>query len=158
MKTVSPPFVFLQDTIRNQLMKVMIVLALGMTAVMNIIGSPLTTEVASAGILSYEFAWNIETAQAILASWDAHDRLVAAFSLGLDFLYPVLYAAAISLACVWATRCSPRRLTSKPDQWSGYRSRCSALAFICAMVKFLLVIVGILYVLVAWLAFKAKPA
>lgn len=160
----------------------MIVLALLMTALMSFIGRPLTTEAAGAGILSFEFAWDMNTAQAILASWDAHTRLVAAFSLGLDFLYPLVYAAAISLACVWAVeRIRPSRpQVAAAGVWLAWGAWLAAsldyienislvtillggtsvvwpiLAFICAAIKFALIIAAIFYVLAAFFLFRAQ--
>ncbi len=90
--------------------------ALGLTAVFQIIGAPLVTSAAPAGILSYEFAGTLAKAQAILASWDARAQLYAAFSLGLDFLYPPVYAAAIGLALATAVAHLPHPLP-KPAHW-----------------------------------------
>lgn len=90
--------------------------ALGLTAVFQLIGAPLVTPAAPAGILSYEFAGTLAKAQAILASWDARAQLYAAFSLGLDFLYPPVYAAAIGLALATAVAHLPH-LLSQPARW-----------------------------------------
>ncbi|MCL4261854.1 MAG: hypothetical protein KJ069_01495 [Anaerolineae bacterium] len=160
-------------------MKVAIVLALGMTLFFNLTGGPLQTAVAPAGIISFEFAGNVANAQMIIASWGEHGRLVAAFGLGLDFLYPLVYAAAISLACVWAAeRVQPKFPAAKWGIWLAWGAWLAALldyvenvalvlllfgstavllpplAFICAAIKFALVIAGIVYVLVAWLLFR----
>lgn len=178
----KPPFDFLETERRNRWMNVMIVLALLMTAVMTIVGRPLTTDVASAGILSYEFAWDMETAQAIVASWDANTKLVAAFSLGLDFLYPIVYASAISLGCVWAAdRIRPSSVqVANVGVWLAWGAWLAALldyvenvglisillgspasfwpvvAFICAFVKFIVIMIAIFYVLAAAFVFRAK--
>lgn len=185
MVTPIPPFHFLPTPTRNKLMKVAIVLALTMTAVMTIMGRPLTTAAAPSGIVSFEFAGSIENAQAMLNSWDAHTKLIAALSLGLDFLYPLVYASAISLACVWAVE---RVRPSKPSVanagvwlvWGVWvAAACDyienislvmillgstanfwpVIAFVCAAIKFALIIGGIFYVLAGWLLFPArKPA
>jgi len=67
---------------------------------LNVIGAPLTTEAAPIGIVSYELAFSQARAQAILASWDQTTSLLAAFTLGLDYLFMVFYAAAVSIG-VW---------------------------------------------------------
>ncbi len=87
---------------RKQQMWLAIGLALGLTAVLQHIGAPLPTDAAPAGILSFEFAGSVPKAQAMIASWNARAQVHAGLSLGLDFLYPLVYAAAISLACLAA--------------------------------------------------------
>ncbi len=177
---MNAPFAFLPPPRRNRWMKIAIVLALGMTLFFNLTGGPLQTAVAPAGIISFEFAGNVANAQMIVASWGEHGRLVAAFGLGLDFLYPLVYAAAISLACVWAAeRVQPKSPgAAKWGIWLAWGAWLAALldyvenvalvlllfgstavllpplAFICAAIKFALVIAGILYVLAAWLLFR----
>lgn len=182
MKSPVPPFAFLSASSRNRLLPVAIVLALGMTAVMSFIGRPLTTEAAPDGIISYEFAGSVENAQRMIGAWDARAQLVAAFSLGLDFLYPLLYAGAISLACVWAAvrvRPSASGLAAV-GIWLAWGAWLAAgldyvenialiqlllgataglwppLAFLCAAIKFILVILGLLYVLAAWLVSRIR--
>jgi hypothetical protein len=89
--------------------------ALGLTAVFAIIGRPLQTAVAPGGILSFEFAATPGRAAAIVASWDRQTQVLAGLNLGLDFLYPPLYAAAVSLSCLAAANHYPpslRRLGS----------------------------------------------
>ncbi|MCA9969657.1 MAG: hypothetical protein KC425_05555 [Anaerolineales bacterium] len=85
-----------------QQMWLAIALAVAMTALMQVVGRPLQTAAAPQGILSFEFAGTVPAAQAMVASWDANARAAAGLSLGLDFLYPPLYAAAIALACLAA--------------------------------------------------------
>jgi hypothetical protein len=177
---MTPPFQFLEAQRRNWWMKIAIVLALGMTLMFNLLGRPLNTEAAPSGIISFEFAGSLANAQAMLASWGEQGKLVAALGLGLDFLYPLVYATAISLACVWAAE---RARPSSPQvanvgTWLAWGAWLAALldyienvaliqlllgstnefwpmlAFVCAAVKFALVIIGILYVLVSWLVFR----
>lgn len=189
MKTPTPPFQFLPVPRRNRWMKIAIVLALGLTLFFNLTGGALKTAAAPAGIISYEFAGSLSNAQAMIASWGEHGRLVAALSLGLDFLYPLVYASAISLACVWASErvravaaagslSSP--VVASVGVWLAWGIWLAALldytenvalvmvllgstssfwpplAFVCAAIKFTLIILGILYVLVAWLLFRPK--
>jgi hypothetical protein len=166
-------------------MKIAIVMALGMTLFFNLTGSTLKTTAAPAGIISYEFAGTVANAQAIIASWGEHGRLVAALGLGVDFLYPLVYASAISLACVWAaervqsaTMSDSPSLAAATGVWLAWGVWLAAaldylenvalallllgstaviwppLAFICATIKFILVLAGIFYVLAAWLLFR----
>jgi hypothetical protein len=64
--------------------------------------APLITNTAPSGIVSYELASNPANSNKILSSWNQDARMHAALSLGLDYLFMVVYAAAISLGCVWA--------------------------------------------------------
>ncbi len=70
--------------------------------ILNIIGAPLINSAAPSGIVSFELAGNPGNSEKILASWNQEARMHAALSLGLDYLFMVAYAAAISLGCVWA--------------------------------------------------------
>jgi len=68
---------------------------------MNLVGKPLMTTAAPYGIISYELAGSVEKAQLIIDSWDQDARQYAAFSLGFDYLFMVLYSTTIALACLW---------------------------------------------------------
>jgi len=82
--------------------------ALGLTlllmAALQWLDAPLKTAAAPAGIVSFELAGTLPAAETILQSWDAHARLYAGVSLGLDYLFMPLYATAIGLGCVLAAR------------------------------------------------------
>jgi hypothetical protein len=54
------------------------------------------------GIVSFELAGDAASAQRMVDSWDETARMWAAFSLGFDYLFLVLYSTTIGLACVWA--------------------------------------------------------
>ena len=64
-----------------------------------ITGAPLTTEAAPYGIVSFELAGSVENAQAMLKSWEANAQLRATFGLGLDYLFMVVYASTIAFGC-----------------------------------------------------------
>jgi hypothetical protein len=67
-------------------------------------GAPLTTEAAPYGVVSFELAGNVENMHRILNSWDANTQLRAAFGLGLDFLFMVVYAGTVAFGCGIASR------------------------------------------------------
>jgi hypothetical protein len=79
--------------------------ALTLSAMMalNITGRPLTNDSAPSGIVSYEFAGDVGTANEILGSWDDTARIHAGFNLGLDYLYLFLYSTTIAMALLWLT-------------------------------------------------------
>ncbi len=67
---------------------------------MHRLDAPLRTQVAPRGIVSFELAARYETSRQILNSWNARAKTQAALSLGLDYLFLIVYANFISLACV----------------------------------------------------------
>ncbi len=76
--------------------------AAGLMLIFGVVGAPLTTLAAPQGILSYELAGTPAEAQAILDSWDARAQLIAAFTLGLDYLFMPVYSTALAIACAYA--------------------------------------------------------
>ena len=83
--------------------------ALVLMILMNSIGATLKNVTAPNGIISFELAGSLEKAREIIASWDESARLHAAFSLGLDFLFLVVYSSAIGLGCLLASKALSRR-------------------------------------------------
>ncbi len=167
---ISPPYASLSASRRRRLMWIFIGLALLMTFLSTNVNQPLRTAAAPQGILSYEFAGNLPAAQAIVNSWDAPAKLRAAFGLGIDFLYPVVYGLAISLAVVAASGAFTGRLAQLGDWlawgvwlaaaldyvenvalWQLLQGSGNALlpqiAWWCAAFKFLLLGLAILYAL-----------
>ncbi len=77
-------------------------------AAMLIVDLPLRTDASPNGIVSYEMVWNRAGAERVLVSWDARARTYAAFGLGLDYLFLVLYSVTLMLACrAAASRVAP---------------------------------------------------
>lgn len=98
-------------------------------ALMNAVGAPLVTSSAPYGIVSYELAGSVSAAEAILASWDQDARLGAAFSLGFDYLFMLVYSTTIALACVWAAdvvrgRGWPLASLGRPLAWGQWLAAC----------------------------------
>lgn len=69
--------------------------------ILNISGRPLRTDEAPAAIVSYELAGNEAAATAILNSWDDEAKIYAGFNLGLDYLWMIFYSTTIALGLVW---------------------------------------------------------
>lgn len=63
------------------------------------IDKPLITEKAPNGIISFELAKNIDTSISIISSWDLNAKVNAGLSLGIDFLFLVVYAIFFAAAC-----------------------------------------------------------
>jgi hypothetical protein len=151
---------------------------------LRILDGTLKTEAAPRGIISFEFAGSLTTAGRILASWGPKGTVYAGLSLGLDFLFLFAYAGAIGLGCVLAAHGLSRRMKSisllgAPLAWGqlcaalldvfeniglihvllGTESEIwPTLAFWCAIPKFFIVAVGLIYIAVsALLLMIRKP-
>ncbi len=156
---------------RRTIFALLLVLTLAAMAVLNVADGPLKTEAAPQGIVSFELAGTVSSAQAILDSWGPQARAYAGFSLGFDFLFLILYSTAIALACVWvsgALRDDWRLLASAGlvlawGQWlaalldaientallvtllGAPAAPWPQVAWWCAAVKFTLVLLGLVY-------------
>lgn len=149
----------------------LLILTLLLMVMMNIIGARLETEAAPYGIISFELAGNPEISLKILESWDELARQKAAFSLGLDYLFMVVYSTTIGLGCILAGRALEVREVSLAKvgvplawgQWAaagfdavenlglilillrGDVQLWSPLARWCAILKFSLIFLGLAY-------------
>ncbi|MCJ7802329.1 MAG: hypothetical protein MUP82_08255 [Candidatus Marinimicrobia bacterium] len=59
----------------------------------------LITENAPKGIISFEFAKNMDKSISIISSWDLSAQVNAGLSLGIDFLFLIVYAIFFATAC-----------------------------------------------------------
>lgn len=154
----------------------LLILTLLLMVLMNLVGAPLVTAAAPYGIISYELAGNPENSLKILASWGEVARQKAAFSLGLDYLFMVVYSTTIGLGCILAGRALTERGVSLakvglPMAWGQWAAagfdalENLGLALIlfrwdaqlwaplsrwCAILKFSLIFLGITYSLLGW--------
>lgn len=163
-----------------QLRRPLFLIALLMTAVVAwLMAAPLTTEHAPFGIVSLELARFPEVAQRVVGSWSAAQQAAAIAGVRWDFLWLLCYSTSISLACVWAADVLNGSvfvakigvilawllwLAAALDavengallQMLGGATQAPwpQLSYWCALVKFDIVILGLLYVLgggVGWL-------
>jgi len=144
---------------------------LAIMAIMNVVGAPLITPQAPAGIISYELSGAVPKAEFILNSWDQNARLHAAFSLGFDYLFMLAYSTTIALACLWAGRMAQRRKwplagMARPLAWTQWLAALldgienlglililfgpvidpwPVIARWCAILKFSLIFLGMIY-------------
>jgi len=169
------PFLWISESSRTRVFWMFFAIAVALMIVMQLLGAPLKTADAPAGIVSYELAGSAAESQRILASWDAGTRASAGLNLGLDYLFIVSYAAAIGMGCSLLAVSIRQRagvlawvgivlawgqllagaldalenaallrllLGAEPAAWP-------AVARACAIPKFLIVALGILYLLAA---------
>ncbi len=168
------PLDFIPATSRKLLFFTFLILTLGLFAVFQILDGPIKTPAAPNGIVSFELAGSSAAARAMINSWDASARLNTAFGLGLDYLFMPVYATAIALAALLAAGKHPGGYASLGvvagygayvaalfDAVENYAlwqiltgdvaSAWSSVAAICAAIKFIFFIGGVLYGLVGWL-------
>jgi hypothetical protein len=169
------PFEWLSIKAQKQGFVILLVVTLVVMGGLRFFDGKLKTEAAPNGIVSFEFAGNLEAAENILASWGPKGAVYAGLSLGLDFLFLFSYAGAIGLGCVLAARGLFQRmimfsLLGVPLAWGqlcaalldaaenisliqvllGSESVLwPALAFWCAIPKFLIVAAGLIYIVVS---------
>lgn len=86
---------------RPAVFAILLFITLFIMVILNITGAPLRTDEAPAGIISYELAQTEETAATILNSWDNQAKIYAGFNLGFDYLWMIFYSTTIALGLVW---------------------------------------------------------
>jgi len=150
-------------------------LTLVVGAVLGWVDRPLRTDAAPNGIVSFEVAGDVTTARSMLDSWNESARTFAAFSLGFDYLFLVVYSTTIALGCLWAGEVFRGVVPSlaalaRPLAWGQWLAALldavenaalttlvlgtpaepwPAIAWWCATPKFVLVGAGIAYALAA---------
>mgnify|MGYP007073227995 CR=1 FL=1 len=136
-------------------------------------GGALRTDAAPQGIVTYELAGDGASMQSVLDSWDADTKVAAAFNLGLDYLYLCVYSTSIALGCTLVATAGKagRHFLTLPgivlawlqfaaaglDALENYAllqmltgpvtAPLTAMAWWCAVPKFIIVAVGIVYAL-----------
>ena len=178
------PFNWLPVSDQTRAFVVLFVLTIVVMVALQVLGGPLKTDAAPSGIISFELAGTLSLARKIIESWGQTERVYAGMNLGLDFLFIFAYASCIGLGCVLVARSLSRRsaliasvgvviawamwLAALLDCIENYalinllfgspQAVFAALAQWCAIPKFLLVGLGIAYVILGALAARAiKP-
>jgi len=167
------PFEQLRSKIMKRNFIILLILTILIMVIMNVIGSPLTTPSAPYGIVSFEFAFTPARAQEMISSWSTDAQLRAAFIQGLDFLFPLVYSAALGLGCLMAANVLSAR--AKPLKGLGVilawalvlaaicdyienialvvqlfgkiQSPYPEIAGVCAVIKFSMILITIGYIL-----------
>jgi hypothetical protein len=173
---IPHPWSWVPERKQGPLFLLALLLTLAVLLALQALGTPLRTDAAPAGIISYELAGTLTAAQEILHNWGPQGRTYAGLNLGLDYLFLCAYATSIGLACVLVGRRfkpgSPLHavglllswalvLAAALDALENYAlirlllgstgGALAALARSAALVKFLLVFLGILYAILAGL-------
>jgi hypothetical protein len=168
------PFEWLSASAQKCAFAILLPVTLVVMAILQVLGGPLKTDAAPAGIISFEFAGTLALAQKMVASWGQTGQVYAGLNLGFDFLFIVTYPAAIGLGCVLVARAFSQRVALVASAgvvlaWAqlvagvldcvenyaliqillgAQQEWLPAVAMWCAAPKFAIVGVGIVYVLV----------
>lgn len=149
-----------------------------------LMAAPLTSNHAPFGIVSLELARYPNMAEFVIGSWTPEQQIAAITSVRWDFLWLLCYSTTISLACVWAAGVFSRSsylvsigyalawllwLAALLDavenvallQMLGRTTQppWPALAYWCALAKFDILILGLVYIFaggIGWLLKKQK--
>ncbi len=180
---MNHPLTFIHKWNRKPVFIALLVWTLILFGISLLLNAPLVTSAAPFGIVSHQLAWTTEKAQAILGSWNERSSLFAAFSLGLDFLFIPSYAIMVGLGAllaagrhrnmaVWLRKTGIyatygmfigagfdviENILQAQQLLKGIVS--APLVFftgVCAILKFALLGLGILYILVGWLLPKNR--
>jgi hypothetical protein len=184
------PLEFVPNQQRKRLFFTVLALTLVLFAVLRVLDQPLRTEAAPNGIVSLELAGNPRSARVITNSWKQMSLqlstvvgkpdpnivnvpyVLAAFGLGIDYLFMPLYALGLAFGTLLAAQKHEGWIESLGavagygafaaalfDAMENYallqvllgdvQSSYPALAAFCAIMKFGLIVFGLLYVLVA---------
>lgn len=98
--TLHHPFEWLAPSIQKRAFLPLVVVTILVMIALQILGAPLKTDAAPDGIISFEVAGNLPSAQNILVSWGSGGQVYAGLQLGLDYLFIVAYTTSIALGCV----------------------------------------------------------
>ena len=174
------PFIWLSESRQKTVFWILFVVTVGVMICMQNTSTPLETDAAPLGIVSFELAGDLESAQKMIQSWGQEARIYAGLGLGLDYLYMVFYSCTIALGCVILSRTYTTELFIRIGITLAGLQFCAALldcvenyalinilfgsvneiwppiAKWCAIPKFVLVILGLLYVLITVILIMIK--
>ena len=164
------PFAWLPGALQKRVLVGSALLTAALMAVNFATNAPLENPVAPMGIVSLQLAGSLAAAQAILAAWGPVAQRWAILNLVIDYPYLLAYATTLGLGCVLIARHlpGPRRVASL-GVWLAWgiigaalldavenaallrlllgdlREGWVALAFWCAVPKYVLVLAALAY-------------
>ena len=94
---LQSPFSKLSKASEKKLTISLLILLLITISSMLFFDSFLKNEIAENGIISFELAKELETSKAVINSWNEQSKIAASLSMGLDFLFLIVYASFIAL-------------------------------------------------------------
>jgi hypothetical protein len=102
MKPIRHPVLGLSPTKRALVFAAALVFGFVLWYALQTLNAALVNPKSPWGIVSLQLAHTPEHSQEIIGSWDQSARDSAQSGLLLDFLFPVCYSTALTIACFWA--------------------------------------------------------
>ena len=130
---MNHPLAFVSPESRKRIFLMLLALTLILLSLLRVLDRPLHTDAAPNGIVSFELAGDPRTAHAVTDSWKQMSLLLsavmgqpdpnivnvpyvlAAFGLGLDYLFMPVYALTLSFGSLLAH--ADTKVSSKPSAW-----------------------------------------
>jgi hypothetical protein len=177
----SSPFSNLTKNQEKRLTRVLLFFVVICIAVLKYLDQFLINETCTGGIVSFELAGDLETAGSYLNSWGEQGKIAVSLGLGFDFLFPIAYTSFIGILIhklnmrlwlntsfftfgnflIWATFLAGifdyieniglinLVLGDMEQHWVS-------IAFYFATIKFIIILIGVLYILINFLLFLIK--
>ena len=174
---IKSPLYKLSKQAENKLTVVLLILLPIFIAIMRFFDTPLRNDVAPNGIVSFELAKQLSVSESIINSWDTHARTSAGMSMGFDFLFLIIYASFIAILMhklneiVWkntkfyklgilltwgvllaAIFDAIENSALMQLLLGDLQQTWTSIAFYFASMKFVLLILGVLFIVVSWVA------
>ena len=172
---IKSPFYKLSKQAENKLTVVLLILLPIFIAIMRFFDTPLRNDVAPNGIVSFELAKQLSVSENILNSWGTHARTSAGMSMGLDFLFLIIYAFFIAILMhklnervwkntkiyklgillIWGVLLAAlfdaiENIALIKLLLGDVQQVWTSIAFYFASVKFVLLILGVLFIFMSW--------
>lgn len=96
------PLDFVPQEARKRFLFALLILTLSLFAIFRVLDTPLQTDYAPNGIVSFELAGTPQNAAHIVLTWSERAILNAAFGLGIDYLFMPVYAFALGFGTLLA--------------------------------------------------------
>ena len=103
------PYTWLSESAHKPAFWSLFVFTIIIIVVMLVLGGPLNIEPDLKGIVSFEFAGDLAVAQEMIESWGQRGQVFAGLNLGFDYVFMAAYALTIGLGCVLVARSLPER-------------------------------------------------
>ena len=96
------PLEFVPQEARRPFFFALLILTLSLFAIFRVLDTPLQTDYAPGGIVSFELAGTPQNAAHIALTWSGEAMLNAAFGLGIDYLFMPVYAFTLGFGTLLA--------------------------------------------------------
>jgi len=177
----SSPFSKLTKNQEKKLTRTLLIVTVICIAVLKYLDQFLINDTCTGGIVSFELSKDLETAGSYLNSWGEQGKIAVSIGLGFDFLFPIAYTSLIGLLIHKLNE----KLWSKSSFLSigngliwlvflagifdyieniglinlvlgNMEQHWVSIAFYFATIKFIIILIGILYIIVNFLLFLIK--